>query len=106
MLIKFICGDKNISSNDFMQGSLDFIYDDFSKTYTRRFFGLITFSKGNSIYSFLETNAFTFNLFTIEFYDLTNTLVDSFTNGKLFSTNKDIINDLCRIEIKEVQVTN
>lgn len=99
MKIKFIYEEINVESNDFLQASSDFYYDEGMKKYNKRFTGQIAFTKGNSITQFLESNSN--ELFTIEFYSNEDLKLDEFDNAKLFTINKDIINDYCRIELRE-----
>lgn len=99
MKIKFICGESNVESSDFIQASSDYYYDEGLKKYNKRFTGQITFTKGSNITSFLESNSS--GLFSIEFYSNEDVKLDEFDNAKLFNINKDVINDYCRIDLRE-----
>lgn len=100
MKVKFISGDGYVESQDFTQASLDFIYYESNNKYNKRFFGQLLYSNGVDLCNFLETKSLTQNPITIEFYK-NDVKVDSLENGKLFSISRDIVNDYCRIEIRE-----
>jgi len=102
MQIKFMYDVNNIVSSDFKQGSLDFIYNEGNKTYTKRFFGQVPISTSGTLTTFLET--YSANLFTIEIYNNDNIKINEMLNGRLFSISSDVVNDFCRIEIKEEKV--
>jgi hypothetical protein len=99
MKIKFICGEQSIESTDFTQASLDFYLEEHLNKYNKRFTGQISILKSVSIREFLESNSD--NIFIVEAYSGEDEIkVDSLSNGKLYTINKDIINDYCRIEIR------
>jgi len=102
MKIKFIYGDTNIESNDFTQANLDIYYEEHLNKYNKRFTGQISLLKGVSVCEFLENNSN--NLFSIEAYNNDGVKLDSFINGKLYTINKDVVNDYCRIEIRQQEV--
>lgn len=102
MKIKFIYGENSIESTDFTQGAIDFYYEDHFNKYNKRFTGQITVSKSISVCEFLESNSN--NLFNIDAYDNNGVKLDSLLNGKLYTINKDVVNDYCRIEIRQQEV--
>jgi len=101
MKIKFIYGEDSAESTDFAQATLDFYYDENAKKYNKRFTGQIPFSKGFNVVQFLENNSVGFDvLFNIEFYNNEEVKLDELVNGKLFIINRDVINDYCRVELR------
>lgn len=102
MKIKFIYGDTNIESSDFTQANLDIYYEESFKKYNRRFTGQISVLNSINVCNFLNLNSA--NLITIEFYNKDGVKLDDLINGKLYTINKDIINDNCRIDIRQQEV--
>jgi hypothetical protein len=102
MKIKFIYGEKNIESTDFTQASLDYYLEEHLNKYNKRFTGQINASKSVGLCEFLESNSQI--LFEIEFYNNEGIKLDSLSNSKLYTINKDIMNDYCRIEIRQQEV--
>jgi len=102
MKIKFIYGEKNIESTDFTQASLDYYLEEHLNKYNKRFTGQISILNSVSICEFLEGNKD--GVFIVEAYNSDEVKLDNLTNGKLYTINKDIINDYCRIEIRQQEV--
>ena len=102
MKIKFIYGDQSVESTDFTQGAIDLYYEEHLNKYNKRFTGQVSLLKGVAVCEFLETNSN--NLFSIEAYNNDEIKLDSLINGKLYTINKDVVNDYCRIEIRQQEV--
>jgi hypothetical protein len=101
MLIKFICSEGDMSSTDFVQATIDLVYEEYSHKYIKRFMGQIAFSNGSVLIAFLEQNAG--KLFEIDFYN-NDVKLDTLNNGELINIHRDVINDYCRIEFRKKEV--
>lgn len=102
MKIRFVNNDTNVESENFIQATIDFFYEEYAKRYVKKFIGQTPFIEDNNLYSFLEENAQ--NLFLVEFISEEDEILDSLPNGRLFLISKDIINNYSRIEIRQENV--
>lgn len=93
-MINFICGETQISFNDFMQAAFELAYDRGRNNYIKRFNAQLLFDKSSEIYNFLNNNLD--NLITIT-YDSNI----SMENCKVIFLHSDVINNICRIELQQ-----
>jgi len=100
--IKFNYLDSYVESNDFQQGTLDIQYHDMENIYYHRFIGQIPLNKSSDICNFLESNLD--NKINVVFIDKYENEINRLLDGKVININKDIFNNICRIEIK-AQIT-
>lgn len=98
MKIRFINNDTNIESEDFIQATIDFFYEEYANRYVKKFTGQLPYST-NEICQFLEENAQT--LFLIEIVNDEGQILDILINGRLFLINKDVVNNFVRIELRQ-----
>lgn len=99
MIIKFIVGENSVQSDKFNQGNIDYFYEEFISRYTKRFIGQLNIVDDQNISSFLEANS---QDISITFIDDNNIEHVELNSGRLSSINKDYINGVCRIDIKEI----
>lgn len=100
--IKFNYLDNSIESDDFQQGILDVYYQEIENIYYHRFIGQIPSNKSSDVCSFLESNLD--SEIDVVFIDRYENEIDRLLDGKVININKDIFNNICRIEIK-AQIT-